>query len=99
MTATEPDSPLALEVIATAAKPTGTRRVGRGLRLFARRAPMSAFWGCIAALIIIVTVAAPALVPYNPLKSDFRAMTKPPTTTAGTVSSPKPDEWWTDPKR
>jgi len=49
------------------------------LRLFARRSPMSAFWGCIAALIIIVTVAAPELVPYNPLKSDFRAMTKPPT--------------------
>ena len=79
MTAAEPDSPLALEAIATAAKPTGPRRVGRGLRLFARRSPMSAFWGCIAALIIIVTVAAPELVPYDPLKSDFRAMTKPPT--------------------
>ena len=78
MITTEPDSPLALEVMATAAKPNGTRRVGRGLGLFARRSPMSAFWGCIAALIIIVTVAAPALVPYNPLKSDFRAMTKPP---------------------
>jgi peptide/nickel transport system permease protein len=79
MSATEPNSPLALEAIATAANPTGPRRVGRGLRLFARRSPMSAFWGCIAALIIIVTVAAPELVPYDPLKSDFRAMTKPPT--------------------
>ena len=79
MTAAEPDSLLALEAIGTAPKPTGLRRVGRGLRLFARRSPMSAFWGCIAVLIIIVTVAAPELVPYNPLKSDFRAMTKPPT--------------------
>jgi ABC-type dipeptide/oligopeptide/nickel transport system permease subunit len=79
MTATEPDSALALETLATTSKPTGLRRVGRGLRLFARRSPMSAFWGCVAALIILVTVAAPALVPYDPLKSDFRAMTKPPT--------------------
>jgi hypothetical protein len=27
------------------------------------------------------------------------AMTKPPTTQAGTAGSPKADEWWTDPKR
>jgi ABC-type dipeptide/oligopeptide/nickel transport system permease subunit len=78
MTTAEPDLPLALEAIATAPKPTGLRRVGRGLRLFARRSPMSAFWGCVAALIIVMTVAAPLLVPYPPLKSDFRAMTKPP---------------------
>ena len=79
MTATEPDSPLALEAVVAAAKPTGLRRVRRGLRLFVRRSPMSAFWGVVAALIIAVTIAAPALVPYDPLKSDFRAMTKPPT--------------------
>jgi peptide/nickel transport system permease protein len=79
MTVTEPDSPLALAAVVAAAKPTGLRRMGRGLRLFARRSPMSAFWGCIATLIIVITVAAPALVPYDPLKSDFRAMTKPPT--------------------
>jgi ABC-type dipeptide/oligopeptide/nickel transport system permease subunit len=78
MTATDPDSPLALDAITIISKPTGLRRIGRGLRLFARRSPLSAFWGCIAALIIIVTVAAPELVPYDPLKSDFRAMTKPP---------------------
>jgi ABC-type dipeptide/oligopeptide/nickel transport system permease subunit len=78
MTTAEPDSTLALEAIATTPKPTALRRVGRGLRLFARRSPMSAFWGCVAALIIVVTVAAPLLVPYPPLKSDFRAMTKPP---------------------
>ena len=79
MTATEPNDPLALDAAAAAVKPAGLRRLGRGLRLFARRSPMSAFWGCIAALIIIVTVAAPQVVPFDPLKSDFRAMTKPPT--------------------
>ena len=78
MTAAEPDAQIALPV-ADAPKPGGLRRVARGLRLFARRSPMSAFWGCIAALIVFVAIAAPALAPYEPLKSDFRAMTKPPT--------------------
>src|SRR6476660_5172028 len=55
------------------------RRFGRGLRSFVRRSPLSAFWGCIAALIILVAVAAPELAPYPPLKSDFRAMAKEPT--------------------
>ena len=54
------------------------RRTARGLRRFARRSPMSAFWTCIAAAIIAVAVAAPVVAPYDPLKSDFRAMTKPP---------------------
>jgi len=78
MTATDRGSPLALDVITIASKPTRLRRVRRGLWLFAKRSPLSAFWGCIAALIIILTVGAPELVPYDPLKSDFRAMTKPP---------------------
>ncbi|MBV9828907.1 MAG: ABC transporter permease [Alphaproteobacteria bacterium] len=78
MTAVEPD--LDLTITATAAsQPRGLRRVLRGLRLFARRSPLSAFWGCIAALIVLMAAAAPVLAPYNPLKSDFRAMTKPPT--------------------
>src|SRR4029077_18825852 len=38
----------------------------------------SAFWGCVAAAIIVVAVAAPLIAPYPPLKSDFRHMTKPP---------------------
>ena len=49
-----------------------------GLRRFFRSAPLSAFWGCIAAAIVAMSVAAPIIVPYPPLKSDFRAMTKPP---------------------
>jgi peptide/nickel transport system permease protein len=54
------------------------RRLGRGLLTFARRSPLSAFWGCIAAAIIVVAIAAPVIVPYPPLKSDFRHMTRPP---------------------
>ena len=45
---------------------------------FARRSPLSAFWGCVAAAIIAVAVLAPVIAPYEPLKSDFRHMTKPP---------------------
>jgi ABC-type dipeptide/oligopeptide/nickel transport system permease subunit len=79
MTALEPDAALALAPNPAALKPSGLRRVRRGLRMFVRRSPMSAFWGCIAALILLMAVAAPVLAPYDPLKSDFRAMTKPPT--------------------
>lgn len=79
MTAAEPDADLTLAPSAAAIKPAGLRRVARGLGLFARRSPLSAFWGCIAALVVLMAVAAPALAPYEPLKSDFRAMTKPPT--------------------
>ena len=32
----------------------------------------------IAALIVAMAVAAPVVAPYPPLKSDFRAMQKPP---------------------
>jgi ABC-type dipeptide/oligopeptide/nickel transport system permease subunit len=79
MTAAEPEADLTLVPSQAAVKPAGWRRVGRGLGLFARRSPLSAFWGCIAALIVLMAVAAPVLAPYEPLKSDFRAMTKPPT--------------------
>jgi ABC-type dipeptide/oligopeptide/nickel transport system permease subunit len=46
--------------------------------MFVRRAPLSAFWGCIAAAVVFMAIAAPYLAPYEPLKSDFRRMTKPP---------------------
>ncbi len=61
-----------------AGKPGGWRRVFRALGFFARRSPMSAFWGVVAAAIIGMTVLAPVVAPYAPLKSDFRAMSKPP---------------------
>jgi peptide/nickel transport system permease protein len=54
------------------------RRGGRGLGGFIRRSPLSAFWGCIAAAILLMAIAAPVFAPYEPLKSDFRAMSKPP---------------------
>ncbi len=49
-----------------------------GTRRFFRRAPLSAFWGCIAAAIVTMAIAAPVIAPYPPLKSDFRSMQKPP---------------------
>ena len=53
--------------------------------LFFRRAPLSAFWGVIAALIVAMAIAAPLIAPYPPLKSDFRAMQKPPTRSTGSA--------------
>ena len=53
-------------------------RLTAGLARFARRSPMSTCWGVVAALIVIMALAAPVIAPYAPLKSDFRAMTKPP---------------------
>jgi ABC-type dipeptide/oligopeptide/nickel transport system permease subunit len=78
MTATEPETVYPVEQIALTAESARLRRTGGGFRRFIRRSPMSAFWGLIAAVIIIMAVAAPVLAPYEPLKSDFRAMSKPP---------------------
>jgi peptide/nickel transport system permease protein len=78
MSATTQDAVVAQVPEIRAAPPSGLRRVAGGLRWFARRSPMSAFWGLIAAAIVVIAVAAPAIAPYDPLKSDFRAMTKPP---------------------
>ena len=71
----EPDTIL---LPSRAAEPSRLRRIVRVLRNFARRSPFSAFWGCIAAAIVVMALAAPLIAPYEPLKSDFRAMTKPP---------------------
>ncbi len=65
----------------TAPVPASPSRPRAALRLFGsffRRAPFSAFWGVVAALIVAMAVAAPVIAPYPPLKSDFRAMQKPP---------------------
>ena len=78
MTATEPEATYPVSQAGRAAERSRLRRVRGGLGTFIRRSPLSAFWGCIAAAIIVMAIAAPALVPYEPLKSDFRAMTKPP---------------------
>ncbi|MBV9687670.1 MAG: ABC transporter permease [Alphaproteobacteria bacterium] len=78
MTVTGPDTAYPVETPAPAAESSPLRRVRGGLRSFVRRSPLSAFWGVIAAAIIVIAVAAPVLAPYEPLKSDFRAMSKPP---------------------
>jgi ABC-type dipeptide/oligopeptide/nickel transport system permease subunit len=78
MTTTEPDTAYPLEQGQPEVGSSPLRRVGGALRTFIRRSPMSAFWGCIAAAIIVIAIAAPVIAPYEPLKSDFRAMSKPP---------------------
>ena len=74
MSATHPESIAAI----IPERPSMLRRMGGGLRLFARRAPISAFWGVIATLIVLMAFSAPLIAPHEPLKSNFRAMTKPP---------------------
>jgi peptide/nickel transport system permease protein len=82
MTTTAPDmraTPRSLAPVpAVDAAPPVWRRRAQALSVFARRSPMSAFWGLVALAIVAMAVAAPALAPYDPLKSNFRVMTKPP---------------------
>ncbi len=53
-------------------------RVLRGLRTFARRNPLSAFWGGVAFLILCVAIFAPLIAPNDPLKANFKRMARPP---------------------
>ncbi len=50
----------------------------RALATFARRSPLSAFWGAIALAISVMALAAPAIAPSDPLQSDFLRMQVPP---------------------
>ena len=70
MSATDP-SAAALAVAAP-------RREPGLLRRFARRSPVSAFWGVVAGLIVLVAVFAPLIAPSDPLAPNFRMMSKPP---------------------
>ncbi len=63
---------------AVPAPPSTPMRVLRWLGYFARRSPMSAFWGVIVVLILGMSIAAPVIAPYEPLKSDFRRMSREP---------------------
>jgi len=78
MTVTEPETAYPVEPVSLATESSRPPRAAGGFRSFIRRSPLSAFWGCIAAAIILMALAAPVLAPYEPLKSDFRAMSKPP---------------------
>jgi len=74
MTTTEPDSTFPAPPALEAFEPLPLRRNGSSLGRFVRRSPLAAFWGCIAAAILLMAIAAPVVAPYEPLKSDFRAM-------------------------
>jgi peptide/nickel transport system permease protein len=79
MTTIDPDSALPVEAVRLPPRRRWMlRRAGGGLWTFARRSPFSAFWGVVAFAIIMMAIAAPLIAPYDPLKSDFRAMAKPP---------------------
>jgi peptide/nickel transport system permease protein len=82
MTVTSPDLDASAPRPQAASGPlrpaAGWSRAARSLRIFVRRSPMSALWGLVAVAVIAIAVAAPAIAPYDPLKSNFRVMTKPP---------------------
>jgi len=78
MTVIEPKTAYPVETPAAAAERSPLPPARGSLLRLIRRSPLSAFWGCIAATIIVMALAAPVLAPYEPLKSDFRAMSKPP---------------------
>ena len=81
MTITTPDvslTPSPPRLGPVAPPPSAWRRGAKAALGFSRRSPMSVVWGVIALAIVVMAVAAPALAPYDPLKSNFRAMTKAP---------------------
>jgi len=78
MTVLEADATSVARQEARAVDHSWVRWAGRGLKTFIRRSPLSAFWGFVAAAIIVMAVAAPVIAPYEPLRSDFRRMTKTP---------------------
>ena len=65
-------------VAASLVPPSLLTRLYRGLAHFCRRSPMSAFWGFVAVSILLIAVLAPLIAPYEPLKANFRHMTRAP---------------------
>ena len=39
---------------------------------------LSAFWGAVAVAILIMAIVVPLITPHDPLKANFRRMSKPP---------------------
>lgn len=56
-------------------------RMRKSVRMFIRRAPLSAIWGGVAMAIIAMALTAPLIAPHDPLKANFRRMSKPPDAT------------------
>ena len=50
----------------------------RELGGFARRNSLSFLGGLVGLLVVVIALAAPAVAPRDPLKTDFRRMNKPP---------------------
>jgi ABC-type dipeptide/oligopeptide/nickel transport system permease subunit len=50
----------------------------RTMWTFARRNPLSAAWGIVAIVIILIAATAPLIAPRDPLKANFLRMTKAP---------------------
>lgn len=71
-------APVAVARAPLAAEPSRLSRLGGTLANFGRRSPLSAFWGVIAAAIVLVAIAAPLIAPHDPLMANFRQMAKPP---------------------
>ena len=74
----------------TARPPSMLSRWWGGLRTFARRSPMAAFWGVISFAIVGMALFANEIAPLDPLKADFRAMGKPPIEGCLLYTSPSP---------
>jgi peptide/nickel transport system permease protein len=58
--------------------PSFLARLWKLMSNFARRSPISAFWGVVASSILIMALAAPWIAPYEPLQANFRTMSDPP---------------------
>ena len=74
MSATSPSS----VPVVTVAPPSLLSRTVKGLKTFARKSPLSFFWGVIALIIVLVALFAPFIAPKDPLAANFRLMGKPP---------------------
>lgn len=74
MSATSPSS----VPVVTVAPPSLVSRIVKGLKTFARKSPLSFFWGVIALIIVLVALFAPFIAPKDPLAANFRLMGKPP---------------------
>lgn len=54
------------------------RSVVREMAAFARRNPIAVVGGVVGLLIVVMAIVAPLIAPFDPLKTDFRRMAKPP---------------------
>ena len=46
---------------------------------FARQRPVAALWSLVVVLLVIMSIAAPLIAPYDPLAPDFKKIAQQPT--------------------